>query len=253
MALREDGVRVSGYMTPVDSTDVYPTHLSTLGRGGYREVADTDARDAIPVERMALGMLVYVEDINVTYRLTQITPSVVWETQFRRRTVSKGFANNGSTLSKGEVDGTHVYVDSSGGATGLTLPALSAEDDGMECSIKRLGANAVTITGSIDGGASFTLNNDNDSFTIVYVHSLSGWNITARPGVGGGGSLWSDLGSYLQPTGGEGISIAGTWNGPHIIFGGYHFWMTSNGVLLTKSSAPTGETDGTPVGAQSFI
>jgi hypothetical protein len=176
------------------------------------------------------------------------------ETIVRKLTTSKSFANNGETLTVAEIDFAHVYIDTSGGVTALTLPTVTSAEDGLVCSFKRLGGNVFTLNGPIDGGSSKAFSADKDAIELVYIHSLAEWHITSQPSVGGGGSLWTDLGSILQPTGGESIQIpAGTWNGAHFILGTYHFWMTSNGVLMVKSSAPTGELDGTPVGTQSWI
>lgn len=44
---------------------------------------------------------------------------------------------------------------------------------------------------------------------------------------------------------------SGAWDGPHIIMGASHIWIDSTGDLRIKSSAPTGDTDGTVVGTQS--
>ncbi len=44
---------------------------------------------------------------------------------------------------------------------------------------------------------------------------------------------------------------SGAWNGGHIIMGGFHVWIDSSGRLRVKSGAPTSDTDGTIVGAQS--
>lgn len=176
------------------------------------------------------------------------------ETIVRKLTTSKSFSNHGQTLLLAEIDYAHVYVDTTGGITALTLPTLTAAEDGLVCSFKRLGANVFTLNGSIDGGSAHSFAADNDFAEMTYIHSLAEWHITSKPSVGTGGSLWTDLGSILQPTGGESIQIpAGTWSGAHFILGTYHFWMTSNGVLMVKSSAPSAELDGTPVGSQSWI
>lgn len=42
----------------------------------------------------------------------------------------------------------------------------------------------------------------------------------------------------------------GSWNGPHMIMGAYHLWVTSSGVLRIKNGSPTSETDGSVVGSQ---
>ena len=41
------------------------------------------------------------------------------------------------------------------------------------------------------------------------------------------------------------------WNGRHLRIGSYHFWVDAAGKFRIKSSAPTGDTDGTIIGTQS--
>lgn len=55
-------VRVTGLIAPSDTADTYPTHAEEYGRGGFRTVADIAARNALPTDRRALGMLVRVLD-----------------------------------------------------------------------------------------------------------------------------------------------------------------------------------------------
>jgi len=47
MAQIPGSVRVAGFIAPTDSNDTYPVTDSIYGKGGYREVADITARDAI--------------------------------------------------------------------------------------------------------------------------------------------------------------------------------------------------------------
>lgn len=76
MAQIPGGVRVAGFMSPTDDTDVYATHKSIYGYGGYREVANAAARIATPAERQAVGMLVYQADTDTIYKLDSMGPAV---------------------------------------------------------------------------------------------------------------------------------------------------------------------------------
>ena len=62
-------LRITDHITTTSPLDTYPTHLSTLGKGGYREVADIEERDDIPLERRSEGMMVYVQDEGKIYIL----------------------------------------------------------------------------------------------------------------------------------------------------------------------------------------
>lgn len=50
--------------------DPFPTHIDTLGRGGYQVVEFISERDAISDERRNPGMLVYCQETNQTYQLS---------------------------------------------------------------------------------------------------------------------------------------------------------------------------------------
>jgi hypothetical protein len=62
-------VNLTGMIAPTDTTDVYPTHSSEYGKGGYREVANLVERDGIPSPRRVGGMLVTTQDTGKIYRL----------------------------------------------------------------------------------------------------------------------------------------------------------------------------------------
>lgn len=47
------------------------------------------------------------------------------------------------------------------------------------------------------------------------------------------------------------VTLAGTYNGAHLVLRGSHIWVDATGDLRIKSSAPSSDTDGTVVGAQS--
>jgi hypothetical protein len=48
----------------------------------------------------------------------------------------------------------------------------------------------------------------------------------------------------------SGPQTGSAWNGAHLRLGVYHLWVDAAGSLRVKGSAPTGDTDGTVVGAQ---
>lgn len=60
-------VSLTGAIAPNDSEDTYPTHFAKYGKGGYYSVATLDERNAIPLERLEEGLLVYVVDQDKTY------------------------------------------------------------------------------------------------------------------------------------------------------------------------------------------
>jgi hypothetical protein len=70
------GTNVIAPVVPFTTDDQYPSHEAAYGRGGYRTVADTTARDAIPSLRREPGMLVWVTAAQKEYRLE--TDLVTW-------------------------------------------------------------------------------------------------------------------------------------------------------------------------------
>lgn len=54
------GTNIIAPVVPFDSSDVHPTHEALYGRGGWRTVATTAERDAIPMTRREEGMVVVV-------------------------------------------------------------------------------------------------------------------------------------------------------------------------------------------------
>lgn len=62
-------VPVTGFIAPTSETDLYPSHDSKYGKGGFREVIDLVDRDSIPNQRRSEGMLVYVISNDTTYQL----------------------------------------------------------------------------------------------------------------------------------------------------------------------------------------
>ena len=63
------GTNIVAPVVPLDTADVHPTHEALYGKGGYRTVATTVERDAIPAARREEGMLVHVAADSTAYRL----------------------------------------------------------------------------------------------------------------------------------------------------------------------------------------
>ena len=59
-----------------DATSVYPTHIDSLGKGGFMTLPDLTTRNAIPVKRRKQGMLVYVQANDSLYKLTTVDVSL---------------------------------------------------------------------------------------------------------------------------------------------------------------------------------
>lgn len=94
------GTNVVAPVVPFDTTDTHPSHDALYGKGGYRTVATTGERNAIPAARRAAGMLVFV------------------------------LASGGSTWRLGDDLVTWTEVTGGGGGAGATGPTGAAGASG---------------------------------------------------------------------------------------------------------------------------
>jgi hypothetical protein len=62
-------VPITGPLSTTNPSDSYPTHLANDGRGGLHSVATLAERNAIPPDRRAPGMVVYVQADQTHYHL----------------------------------------------------------------------------------------------------------------------------------------------------------------------------------------
>jgi hypothetical protein len=60
---------LAGYIKTIGANDTYPTHLDSLGSGGYRTVATKAGLNAITSQRRVIGMTAYVVATDSTYQL----------------------------------------------------------------------------------------------------------------------------------------------------------------------------------------
>lgn len=71
-------VNVVGYIQ-TNGVANYPTHIDSMGRGGYIVAADTTERNNIPCLRRKYGMAVYVQNEQKLYILKSSTCANYWE------------------------------------------------------------------------------------------------------------------------------------------------------------------------------
>ena len=101
-------VPVTDYISTTAPSDTFATHDSLLGKGGYREVVNHAARDAITTERRRVGMMVYTQNDGSTW---QLGGDLTTWTSFSGGG-GGGTSNSSITLEAGEdlVVGDPVYV-----------------------------------------------------------------------------------------------------------------------------------------------
>jgi len=83
-------VNVVGYIQ-TNGVANYPTHIDSMGKGGYMVVKDTNQRNSIPCLRRKYGMAVYSQVQNILYILKDSNCNNIW-TQF---TSGNGSSTNG--------------------------------------------------------------------------------------------------------------------------------------------------------------
>jgi hypothetical protein len=71
-------VPLSGLIAPSSTSDTYPVTDPQYGLGGLRTVADTTARNDIPMSRRQQGMLVYVTATSQYFALVGGTGNQNW-------------------------------------------------------------------------------------------------------------------------------------------------------------------------------
>ncbi len=74
------GINLPSGIVPFTTEDLFPTHYSEYGKGGWREVENIAARDAISIPRRKIGMAVYVEETNTCYVLRGGITNEYWTT-----------------------------------------------------------------------------------------------------------------------------------------------------------------------------
>ena len=79
MAKIANSVPLGGFIAPNDSADTYATHDEQYGRGGFRSVATTTERDAIPTDRRKEGMEVKVLADGKKYELVGGIANSNWQ------------------------------------------------------------------------------------------------------------------------------------------------------------------------------
>lgn len=148
MALITGAVNVTGTISPTDTADIYATHNSIYGKGGYREVADLLERNSITLARRSDGMLVYVQSDNKLYKLENGIENSNW-IEFNLDSESINYDPSNSTLSSTNVQdaidevaqNAHTFTTKqvthnvTGGATG-SITVVQGDDVNIDVTVE---------------------------------------------------------------------------------------------------------------------
>lgn len=78
--MKINGTAIPSAIVPTDTADTYATHFEQYGNGGYRTVATIAERDAIPLDRLKVGMKVLVMiEKNIYYLKSLDNNTPVWQ------------------------------------------------------------------------------------------------------------------------------------------------------------------------------
>lgn len=103
---------VTGFVAPTDDADTYPAHHETYGKGGYRTVADTTERDAIPTGRRKEGMRVYVISNGTEYMLGSGLTNSDWTVTKNGARIVTSWASLSGMAAAGIPNGTEFFAQS---------------------------------------------------------------------------------------------------------------------------------------------
>lgn len=148
MALITGAVNITGTIAPTDTDDIYATHDSLYGKGGYREVADLLERNSITLARRSDGMLVYVKSEDRIYKLENGLENTNW-IEFKIDASQVEYDNSGSVLSSSNIkdaidevsDTTHQFTTKQvthqviGGASG-SITVVQGDDVNIDVTVE---------------------------------------------------------------------------------------------------------------------
>lgn len=141
-------VPVSGFVAPSAETDVYPSHDSMYGRGGWREVATLLDRDMITTERRREGMAVYVQETDTIYVLKDGINNLSWAPLTTgSSSLSTEFTDlvNGDILIYSEALGKWVNGAISGSGTYSTPKPIPTTIGGIEAGKEYLNEDITVV------------------------------------------------------------------------------------------------------------
>ena len=104
------GVNIAGGITPYTTEDKYPSHYAKYGHGGYRTVSNVAELQGITKDRREDGMLVYVSNIQKTFKYNSSTDKFE-ELSLNKYVDLSSYYEKDETYSKVEVDDLLENID----------------------------------------------------------------------------------------------------------------------------------------------
>ena len=178
------GVNVLGKIVPNSVIDTYPTHVDSLGRGGFVAVATWQERNSIPTPRRKAGMMVSVKSaaVDSLYRLGVGLTNAHWVPYAPSVDVSgKANLSGGNSFSGAQVvdgeDGLFVTYAEGGNRSSSLIAGNLSLYGGTGGGEAQLNPNQLSMTGSV-GRALVDLSSGNPSISLIKTPSGGGHSTT---------------------------------------------------------------------------
>lgn len=138
-------------INPSSPADTYPTHIDTLGHGGFMAVRTKAIRDNITIQRRKEGMLVYVLETDSLYQLRGPVTGNNW-VQFKLMASAVNTINTGTSGND-----VNSAISPDGNTLTLNIPDASPTARGVvTTATQTFGGNKIFNDGvSVDGVGSY--------------------------------------------------------------------------------------------------
>jgi hypothetical protein len=197
------GTNIVAPVVPLDTADVHPTHVALYGKGGYRTVATTAERDAIPSARREAGMLVFVSADSQRYRLG--SDLTTWTVDAAGTTTWAGITGKPSTFAPS----AHAASHASGGSDAVSLNTSQVQTGGEPGTLAALNnlVDSLNEANAWDDARANVIECADRSHTHAAGDIATGTIATARLGSGTasastylrGDQTWAAISTYTLP------------------------------------------------------
>lgn len=121
------GIPVISFLSPQNGAPI-PTHRSLFGSGGWKNVASTAERDAIPAARREVGMAVYVSSVDTLYLLK--SDLVTWDAYLKGVRINVASPATGDVLTFDGTSFVNKPNSGGGGGGGSFNPTITSVQNG---------------------------------------------------------------------------------------------------------------------------
>lgn len=172
-------VPVTAPIAPTSTNVTYASHDEQYGLGGYRTVADTTARDAIPSGRLKPGMLVLTLDTGTVYQLDATTNWVTWATSWATNFLTAATSTNAIAALGVPLGGTGGYALTSDGANGFIWASVTNVSTLTELQLYNTDESAWNVITVIGTGSERTMQIETGGSGDGGAYQLIIWNADA--------------------------------------------------------------------------